>query len=384
MLPECERLGLAFLPYFPLASGLLTGKYVAGAPARRIAPQSKLGRVALLERRQAGHGRSARGVGSCPRPHDPGARRILARIAPNSRVGHRRSDVAGAGSRQCHRCRLAPDRSGSNRDRHHRPKSLISTADATKMPSMRSTPLSRLGNSLWHRRRRGTRVGVEVGRTAGRMHTSLRDATRAFALTMMAAAVAWGGASLSAQHETAADIEDGGRVSQQHLRQLSWAGRRPGRRHRSRPGSVPASDVRRGSQPDHQNRHPGHAHAGQQFLGRTIGSSRRVSAIDRRVETKRVGKRRRCARPGTVRGKRRVRDVPSREWQRLAIGARSDQRRSAAQSRGTGNIAPRPGCRSPRHQPLLPRHDQRRRDDDRPAAESGYLQRAAARFEGNS
>jgi aryl-alcohol dehydrogenase-like predicted oxidoreductase len=30
VLPECERLGLAFLPYFPLANGLLTGKYVRG------------------------------------------------------------------------------------------------------------------------------------------------------------------------------------------------------------------------------------------------------------------------------------------------------------------------------------------------------------------
>jgi aryl-alcohol dehydrogenase-like predicted oxidoreductase len=30
VLPACERLGLAFLPYFPLASGLLTGKYEAG------------------------------------------------------------------------------------------------------------------------------------------------------------------------------------------------------------------------------------------------------------------------------------------------------------------------------------------------------------------
>ena len=30
VLPECERLGLAFLPYFPLASGLLTGKYAKG------------------------------------------------------------------------------------------------------------------------------------------------------------------------------------------------------------------------------------------------------------------------------------------------------------------------------------------------------------------
>jgi aryl-alcohol dehydrogenase-like predicted oxidoreductase len=33
VLPECERLGLAFLPYFPLASGLLTGKYQKGVPA---------------------------------------------------------------------------------------------------------------------------------------------------------------------------------------------------------------------------------------------------------------------------------------------------------------------------------------------------------------
>jgi aryl-alcohol dehydrogenase-like predicted oxidoreductase len=32
VLPECERLGLAFLPYFPLASGLLTGKYRKGTP----------------------------------------------------------------------------------------------------------------------------------------------------------------------------------------------------------------------------------------------------------------------------------------------------------------------------------------------------------------
>ncbi|HEY2650688.1 MAG TPA: aldo/keto reductase [Solirubrobacteraceae bacterium] len=33
VLPACERLGLAFVPYFPLASGLLTGKYRAGEPA---------------------------------------------------------------------------------------------------------------------------------------------------------------------------------------------------------------------------------------------------------------------------------------------------------------------------------------------------------------
>ncbi len=33
VLPVCERLGIGFLPYFPLASGLLTGKYRRGEVA---------------------------------------------------------------------------------------------------------------------------------------------------------------------------------------------------------------------------------------------------------------------------------------------------------------------------------------------------------------
>ncbi|HUC36523.1 MAG TPA: aldo/keto reductase, partial [Acidimicrobiales bacterium] len=32
VLPECERSGIAFIPYFPLASGVLTGKYRRGRP----------------------------------------------------------------------------------------------------------------------------------------------------------------------------------------------------------------------------------------------------------------------------------------------------------------------------------------------------------------
>lgn len=32
-LPECERLGMVYLPYFPLASGLLSGKYTRGEKA---------------------------------------------------------------------------------------------------------------------------------------------------------------------------------------------------------------------------------------------------------------------------------------------------------------------------------------------------------------
>ena len=44
VLPECERLGMAFLPFFPLKSGLLTGKYRKGQPT----PQDT--RVAKYER----------------------------------------------------------------------------------------------------------------------------------------------------------------------------------------------------------------------------------------------------------------------------------------------------------------------------------------------
>jgi aryl-alcohol dehydrogenase-like predicted oxidoreductase len=32
VLPTCERLGLGFVPFYPLASGLLTGKYRRGEP----------------------------------------------------------------------------------------------------------------------------------------------------------------------------------------------------------------------------------------------------------------------------------------------------------------------------------------------------------------
>jgi aryl-alcohol dehydrogenase-like predicted oxidoreductase len=40
VLPACRRLGISFMPYFPLASGLLTGKYRRGEPPP---PGSRLG-----------------------------------------------------------------------------------------------------------------------------------------------------------------------------------------------------------------------------------------------------------------------------------------------------------------------------------------------------
>lgn len=46
VLAECERAGLGFLPYFPLASGLLTGKFRLGQPVpegTRLSPESSAG-----------------------------------------------------------------------------------------------------------------------------------------------------------------------------------------------------------------------------------------------------------------------------------------------------------------------------------------------------
>ena len=46
VLPTCERLGIGFVPFFPLASGLLTGKYKRGEPApagTRLASRDQVG-----------------------------------------------------------------------------------------------------------------------------------------------------------------------------------------------------------------------------------------------------------------------------------------------------------------------------------------------------
>ena len=53
ILPACERFGLGLLPYFPLASGFLTGKYHRGEPPRqgtRLAAWGKRGEAALNDR----------------------------------------------------------------------------------------------------------------------------------------------------------------------------------------------------------------------------------------------------------------------------------------------------------------------------------------------
>jgi aryl-alcohol dehydrogenase-like predicted oxidoreductase len=49
MLPTCERLGLGFVPYFPLASGLLTGKYRRGSAGPTGARLSERDEIATGE-----------------------------------------------------------------------------------------------------------------------------------------------------------------------------------------------------------------------------------------------------------------------------------------------------------------------------------------------
>lgn len=52
VLAECERLGYGFLPFFPLASGLLTGKYRKGQPipqGTRIAKYERYGKLVTAE-----------------------------------------------------------------------------------------------------------------------------------------------------------------------------------------------------------------------------------------------------------------------------------------------------------------------------------------------
>jgi len=67
VLPRCRELGVSFIPYFPLASGLLTGKYRRGAPppagsrleSRRDALSDEaFDRVERLEEFASGRGRT--------------------------------------------------------------------------------------------------------------------------------------------------------------------------------------------------------------------------------------------------------------------------------------------------------------------------------------
>ena len=107
LLPTCERLGIGVLPYFPLASGLLTGKYSRGGrSAGRNAP---LGSRRGLHGRDLRSPRSARGV--CASAWRDAVERCDRRPprTTGDRVRHRRRDEARAGPRERGSSRMAAD-----------------------------------------------------------------------------------------------------------------------------------------------------------------------------------------------------------------------------------------------------------------------------------
>ncbi len=106
VLPACEQLGIAFVPFFPLASGLLTGKYRRGQSGPEGARLS--GRDQIATDRQFDQLEALAGI--CRRASDPSARgrdRSPAR-PPGGRLGDRRRHPDRAGARQRGRRRLDP------------------------------------------------------------------------------------------------------------------------------------------------------------------------------------------------------------------------------------------------------------------------------------
>lgn len=86
VLPACRELGIGFVPYFPLASGLLTGKYRRGEPApegTRLAGSDRLtdeafDRVEALERFAAERGRSLLELALAALASEPGVAGVIA------------------------------------------------------------------------------------------------------------------------------------------------------------------------------------------------------------------------------------------------------------------------------------------------------------------
>jgi aryl-alcohol dehydrogenase-like predicted oxidoreductase len=105
VLRECARLGLAFIPYFPLASGLLTGKYQRARRPRRDAPFGRRAARALPGRTAPRGRREAARVRGVARAHAPRARLRIPPRASSGRERDRRRHPARAGGRERRRGR---------------------------------------------------------------------------------------------------------------------------------------------------------------------------------------------------------------------------------------------------------------------------------------
>jgi aryl-alcohol dehydrogenase-like predicted oxidoreductase len=103
-LPAARELGLGFVPYFPLASGLLTGKYRRGEPApegtrlqgRDEPPAETWDRVEALERFAADRGRTLLELAIAALASTPG---VVSVICGATRPEQVRANAAAAGWR---------------------------------------------------------------------------------------------------------------------------------------------------------------------------------------------------------------------------------------------------------------------------------------------
>jgi len=87
VLPRCRELGVGFVPYFPLASGLLTGKYRRGAPAppgtrletrpERLTDEA-FDRIEALEEHARTHGRTLLELAIAALASEPGVASVIA------------------------------------------------------------------------------------------------------------------------------------------------------------------------------------------------------------------------------------------------------------------------------------------------------------------
>ena len=111
-IPVMKSFGLGLLPYFPLASGLLTGKYRQGAPLPEGSRLAKNPRHAeeFVNERNMSRGHGARRIREKPRPHAAGTGDELARRQSDGVERHRRRQQAGAGRAECCGDRVDADR----------------------------------------------------------------------------------------------------------------------------------------------------------------------------------------------------------------------------------------------------------------------------------
>ena len=116
LLPAMQANGISLLPYYPLASGLLTGKYQRGAPLPEgsrfavVKERNYIGQFLTDANWQKLDALTA--FAAATRPHDPRPRDVLDCRTPAGRKRHRRRDQARAGRGECEGRRGEVDGSG--------------------------------------------------------------------------------------------------------------------------------------------------------------------------------------------------------------------------------------------------------------------------------